>query len=183
MYQGQRKGGGRPLIGRAGHAQRAAMSYGNAPHNGESQARTSCLTGAGFVHSIEAFAQMWQILSSNADPRVADLQESLPLFRSRAHRDMTAMAIIFDGIVEQREYRLFEQCRIANHQCCFVGFYLNADLSLLCQGLYATRSRVCYILEVHHLVLLVRRTVVQAGKRQQVGRQRPHMVRFRNDIL
>ena len=34
MYQGQRKGGGRPLIGRAGHAQRAAMSYGNAPHNG-----------------------------------------------------------------------------------------------------------------------------------------------------
>src|SRR5437762_8895870 len=147
------------------------MSYGNAPYNGDPEARASRLARAGLVRSIEALAQMWKILSCNADPRVADLQERLPLFRSRSHRDMTAMAIIFDGVIEQREYRLFEQCRIANHQRCFVGFYLNADLSLLCQGLYATRSRVCYILEVHHLVLLVRRTVVQAGKRQQVGRQ------------
>src|SRR5260370_27737091 len=132
------------------------MSQGNAPHNGAPEAGASCLTRRGFVYSREAFAQMWEILSCNAKPRVVDLQERLPLFRSRSHRDMTAMVIIFDGVIQQREYRLFEQCRIANHQRCFVGFYLNADLSLLCQGLYATRSRAGYILEIHHLVLLVR---------------------------
>src|SRR5438309_6508074 len=131
------------------------MSIGDAPSDGESEARTPRLTRTGLVHTVEAFAKMWQVLDCDANAGVGDLQDSLSLFRRRSHLDMTAAAIVFDRVVEQSKYRLFEQCRIANHQCCIIGFFPNTDPRLVCQGLYAPRSRAGHIGQVHHLVLPV----------------------------
>src|SRR5436305_713779 len=117
------------------------MSIGDAPGDGESEARAPCLTRTGLVHTVEAFAKMWQVIDCDANAGVGDLQDSLSLFPRRSHLDMTAAAIVFDRVVEQSKYCLFEQCRISNPQRCIIGFFPNTDPCLDLQGLYAPRSR------------------------------------------
>src|SRR5260221_7956546 len=106
------------------------------------------------------------MLSCDANPAVAYLQEGLSLFRGRSHCDMTTTTIVFDGVVEQREYGLFEQCRSVNQQNRIVWFFLNTNLRLVRQRLYSSFPQKGHIGKVHYLMLPVGENIFQAGKQQ-----------------
>src|SRR6266849_450116 len=107
------------------------MSDGDAARNGEPETGASRLARACLVHPVEALAQVRQMLGSNADPGVAHLQQGLSLLYCCTYNDTAPASIVFDGVVEQRQYSLFEQCGIADHHCCLMGFCLNTDLRLV----------------------------------------------------
>src|SRR5450755_4393606 len=140
------------------------MYNGDTPHNGKSEACTSCLTRTGLVHAVEAFAQMRQVLGGHTDSSVLHLQERLFIFYRCAHCDTTTPPIVLDGVVEQREDGLFELCRIANHHRFLVGFYLHIDLCLICHGLHAPHSRESHVSEVQHLMFSVGGAAVKKKK-------------------
>jgi hypothetical protein len=124
-----------------------------------------------------------QVLGGNADPRVLYLQKRLFVLLRCAHLDTTPWSIVVDGVVQQREDGLFEECRITNHHGSLVGVYLNADLRLASERLHPPYSPLSLFSKVYHLVLLMGGTAVQASKGQQVVGQVGHLVRFGHDIL
>ena len=118
------------------------MSSSDAPGNGESQACASCLARAGLVHAVKAFAQVRQVFGRDTDPAVTDLQEGLFLARVRAHGYTTSAPVIFDGVIQQHQQRLFQQQRVPNHTGIVGGLHLDSDASLLGQGLHASHGHL-----------------------------------------
>lgn len=100
MRQGQREGNCCPVVRDARQGQCAPMSHGDALSDGKSKTRPSCLARARLIHTVEAFAQMRQVLACNADPGVAHLKDGLSLFLLRLHRNLATMAIVFDRVVK-----------------------------------------------------------------------------------
>src|SRR6266705_7072983 len=140
LCQRQCEGGRRPLLGDAGQGQCTAMCSGDASHNGEPEARASCLPRAGFVYAVETFTEMREVLRGNTDAGITYLQESLFIFHLCTYHDPPSRPIVFDCVVEQCQYSLFKENRVADHYCCLVRFYPDTDLCLVGQGLHSLCS-------------------------------------------
>src|SRR5258708_38680812 len=166
VRQGQCERCCRTLLGGAGEGEPATVSNRDVPGDGESESCSSRLARTGLVHPVKALAQVRQMFGCNADTGVMYLQERSFILHRCAHCDAPSRSIVFDGVVEQYQYCLFQQQRIPNYVRIVGILYLDSDAALFGQGLYPSCSLLSQLSQAHHFVFLVESAVVQAGKCQ-----------------
>src|SRR2546428_2399589 len=93
----------------------SAMGQADRADDGESQPSSTHLTGACFVGSIEAFKNVWQIVSRNAQTGISHFENRMIVLPSYRDADISSFGRVLNGVIQEVHDYLLQPGRISLH--------------------------------------------------------------------
>lgn len=85
------------------------MGFGDVFDDGEAESGSASIAAAGAVGAVEAFEDSWEVFGFDAAALIGDFDDDFVVIGSGGHGDGAVFGAVFDGVVEEVDYGLFEE--------------------------------------------------------------------------